>query len=159
MQLLTYDSNAVKCFIAVENGAVIAISDKVLTDDVIHDLENHNYLDIPGDTADNVLSQLDEYFKGKRKRFSVHVKLYGTDFQRKVWEACASIPYGETRSYGELAAMIGNPKAMRAVGSALGRNPVPILLPCHRVLQSGGKLGGFGWGLNVKQKLLNLEKM
>jgi methylated-DNA-[protein]-cysteine S-methyltransferase len=159
MQLLTYDSNAVKCFIAVENGAVIAISDKVLTADVIQDLKNHDCLDIPGDTADNVLSQLDDYFKGKRKRFSVHVKLYGTDFQRKVWEACASIPYGETRSYGELAAMIGNPKAMRAVGSALGRNPVPIIIPCHRVLQSNGTLGGFGWGLEAKEYFIDLEKM
>jgi O-6-methylguanine DNA methyltransferase len=159
MQLLTYDSNAVKCFIAVENGAVIAISDKPLTAEILDDLKKHDCLDIPGEPADKVLTQLDDYFKGKRRSFSIHAKLYGTDFQRKVWEACASIPYGETRSYGELAAIIGNPKAMRAVGSALGRNPVPILLPCHRVLQSGGKLGGFGWGLNVKQKLLNLEKM
>lgn len=159
MQILTYDSMAVKCSIAVDNGAVIAISDKPLTEDFLQDLKTYDCLDIPGESADNVATQLDEYFNGKRKLFSVHVKLHGTDFQRKVWQACATIPYGETRSYGELATMIGNPKAMRAVGSALGRNAVPILIPCHRVLQSNGNLGGFGWGLNAKQKLLDLEKM
>lgn len=159
MKMLTYDSPVAKLYIAIENDAVIAISDKPLTADVLSDLQGRNCLDLPGEPAEKVLQQLDDYFKGTSRDFSVHVKLYGTDFQRSVWQACASIPFGETRSYGELAAMIGNAKAMRAVGSALGQNPVPIIIPCHRVLQSGGELGGFGWGLDAKRKLLDLEKM
>ena len=103
------------------------------------------------------LSQIDEYFSGKRKTFNLPLVLYGTDFQIKVWNALQKIPYGETRSYGEIAVKIGNPKACRAVGMANNRNPIAIVIPCHRVIGSDGSLVGFGGGLGVKERLLGLE--
>ena len=101
--------------------------------------------------------QLGEYFAGKRKSFSVALDMRGTRFQRDVWEALLAIPFGETRSYGQLAKQLGNPRATRAVGAANGRNPVSILVPCHRVIGSSGKLTGFAGGLEVKAHLLALE--
>jgi len=102
--------------------------------------------------------QLGEYFKGKRKVFELPVILRGTDFQNKVWKALQKIPYGKTRSYGELAAMTGNSKASRAVGMANNRNPVVIIVPCHRVIGHDGSLTGFGGGIELKRELLELEK-
>jgi methylated-DNA-[protein]-cysteine S-methyltransferase len=102
--------------------------------------------------------QLDEYFNGKRKTFDLPIVMHGTDFQVLVWEALKTIPYGETRSYGQLAAMIGNPKASRAVGMANNRNPISIIVPCHRVIGHDGSLTGYAGGLELKQKLLKLEK-
>lgn len=102
--------------------------------------------------------QLDEYFAGKRREFSVPIKTQGTDFQEKVWAALRKIPYGETRTYGQIAAQIGNPKAGRAVGGANHNNPIMILTPCHRVIGADGSLTGFGGGLDVKEALLALEK-
>lgn len=102
--------------------------------------------------------QLDEYFAGTRRKFSLPLSLKGTEFQMKGWEALCTIPYGETRSYKEIAIQIGNPKACRAVGLANNRNPVLIVVPCHRVIGQNGKLVGYGGGLDVKEKLLNLEK-
>jgi methylated-DNA-[protein]-cysteine S-methyltransferase len=101
--------------------------------------------------------QLREYFAGKRTDFDLPLALAGTDFQRKVWRKLQEIPYGETISYGELAKRIGNPKASRAVGSANGKNQIPIVIPCHRVIAGDGGLGGFGGGLTVKEKLLAVE--
>jgi methylated-DNA-[protein]-cysteine S-methyltransferase len=101
--------------------------------------------------------QLREYFSGQRKAFDLKLDVAGTAFQRKVWNALLTIPFGETRSYGEIARQIGNPGAMRAVGAANGRNPVSIVAPCHRVIGSTGKLTGFGGGLDVKAQLLALE--
>jgi methylated-DNA-[protein]-cysteine S-methyltransferase len=101
--------------------------------------------------------QLGEYFAGKRRTFSVALDLRGTRFQKDVWEALLAIPFGETRSYGQLAKQMGNPRATRAVGAANGRNPVSIIVPCHRVIGSSGKLTGFAGGLEVKAHLLNLE--
>lgn len=101
--------------------------------------------------------ELEEYFAGKRQYFEVPVSLAGTEFQRKVWESLKKIPYGKTRSYGEIASDIGNPKAARAVGMANNRNPVMILVPCHRVIGKDGSLVGYGGGLEVKRFLLNLE--
>jgi methylated-DNA-[protein]-cysteine S-methyltransferase len=101
--------------------------------------------------------QLQEYFAGQRKDFTLRLDVAGTPFQRKVWNALMTIPFGETRSYGEIARQIGNPGAMRAVGAANGRNPVSIVAPCHRVIGSTGKLTGFGGGLDVKAQLLALE--
>jgi methylated-DNA-[protein]-cysteine S-methyltransferase len=105
-----------------------------------------------------VARQLDEYFAGSRRAFSLDFELEGTDFQRRVWMALADIPYGETVSYGELAREVGHPNAYRAVGSANGANPLPIVLPCHRVIASDGSLGGYGGGLPTKQALLDLER-
>ncbi|MDD6034509.1 MAG: methylated-DNA--[protein]-cysteine S-methyltransferase [Oscillospiraceae bacterium] len=101
--------------------------------------------------------QLEEYFAGQRRVFSVPLSLTGTDFQKKVWYALADIPYGETRSYGDLARAIGHPGACRAVGGANHRNPVSIILPCHRVIGSDKSLTGYGGGLAIKEFLLKLE--
>ncbi len=101
--------------------------------------------------------QLAEYFAGRRKEFTVKLDFAGTDFQRRVWKALLTIPFGETRSYAEIARQIGNPAAARAVGAANGRNPVSIIAPCHRVVGSTGALTGFAGGLDVKAHLLALE--
>jgi methylated-DNA-[protein]-cysteine S-methyltransferase len=101
--------------------------------------------------------QLREYFAGKRKTFAVSLDMRGTRFQKDVWEALLAIPFGETRSYGQLAKQLGNPQATRAVGAANGSNPLSIIVPCHRVIGSSGKLTGFGGGLEAKAHLLNLE--
>ena len=102
--------------------------------------------------------QLGEYFAGKRKTFSVALDMRGTCFQKNVWEALVAIPFGETRSYGQLARQLGAPRASRAVGAANGKNPVSIIVPCHRVIGSSGKLTGFAGGLDIKARLLGLEK-
>ncbi len=102
--------------------------------------------------------QLQEYFEGKRKSFSLPLETKGTEFQIQVWKALQTIPYGETRSYGEIAKIIGKPKAARAIGMANNRNPISIFIPCHRVIGSNGKLVGYGGGLEIKKYLLNLEK-
>jgi methylated-DNA-[protein]-cysteine S-methyltransferase len=100
---------------------------------------------------------LREYFAGDRKEFDLPLKLSGTEFQVSVLEALQDIPYGETTSYGEIARRIGRPKAVRAVGAANGRNPIPIVVPCHRVIGATGDLTGFGGGLDTKEALLRLE--
>lgn len=102
-------------------------------------------------------AQLKEYFAGSRKDFDLRLKLRGTEFQVSVLEALQGIPYGQTTSYGEIAKRIGRPKAVRAVGAANGRNPIPIVVPCHRVIGSTGDLTGFGGGLDTKEALLRLE--
>jgi methylated-DNA-[protein]-cysteine S-methyltransferase len=101
--------------------------------------------------------QLGEYFDGRRKTFALTLDLAGTAFQRKVWNALLTIPFGETRSYAQIARQIGSPSAVRAVGAANGKNPVSIVAPCHRVIGSTGKLTGFAGGLDVKAQLLSLE--
>lgn len=102
-------------------------------------------------------AQLKEYFGGTRREFDLPLALEGTAFQRAVWEALLTIPYGETRSYGQIAQNIGNPKACRAVGMANNRNPIAIIVPCHRVIGASGKLVGYGGGLDIKERLLALE--
>ncbi len=102
--------------------------------------------------------ELDEYFAGQRQTFDLPLSLHGTPFQMRVWAALQQIPYGETRSYAQVAVMAGNPKSCRAVGMANHRNPVSILVPCHRVINADGGLGGYGGGLEAKQFLLTLEK-
>lgn len=102
--------------------------------------------------------QLMEYFQGKRKEFSLPLMPEGTAFQKKVWQALSTIPYGETRSYGQIAAQIKNPKASRAVGGANHKNPIMIFIPCHRVIGADGSLVGFGGGLRAKRYMLDLEK-
>lgn len=102
-------------------------------------------------------SQLEEYLSGKRKAFKLPLLPVGTDFQQSVWKALQDIPFGETRSYGEIAKAVGNPKASRAVGMANNRNPIPIFIPCHRVIGANGKLVGYGGGLDIKEHLLKLE--
>lgn len=102
-------------------------------------------------------TQLQQYFAGRRKQFDLPLAPTGTDFQRRVWTALATIPWGELRSYSDIAQAIGKPTAMRAVGAANGRNPLPIVVPCHRVIGSNGTLTGFAGGLEMKRQLLELE--
>ena len=102
--------------------------------------------------------QLREYFGGRRRAFDVPLFFSGSAFQQRVWRALLTIPFGETRSYGEIAHQIGNPAASRAVGAANGRNPISIIAPCHRVVGSDGKLTGFAGGLDAKKYLLELER-
>jgi methylated-DNA-[protein]-cysteine S-methyltransferase len=102
--------------------------------------------------------QLNQYFTGERRSFSLPLDMRGTPFQKDVWEALLSIPFGETRSYGQLAKQIGRSSASRAVGAANGRNPISIIVPCHRVIGSSGKLTGFAGGLETKATLLDMEK-
>jgi methylated-DNA-[protein]-cysteine S-methyltransferase len=124
--------------------------------------------DLPRDAATMALpatpllrqaaAELREYFEGERRAFTVPLAPKGTPFQQKVWSALQTIPYGETRAYKDIAAMVGNEKACRAVGMANNRNPLPIFIPCHRVVGSSGKLVGYAGGLDVKMYLLGLEK-
>jgi len=104
-----------------------------------------------------VIRQLQAYFRGELKEFDLPLALAGTEFQLRVWDTLREIPYGETISYLQLAERIGNPKAVRAVGLANGSNPIPIIVPCHRVIGSDGSLTGFGGGISTKKKLLELE--
>ncbi|MFC4908826.1 methylated-DNA--[protein]-cysteine S-methyltransferase [Actinomadura gamaensis] len=116
----------------------------------------------PGDPQDepfaSVAAQLAAYFAGERHDFDLPLKMKGTPFQRRVWDALTRIPYGETVSYGELAAELGNPSASRAVGLANGRNPIGIIVPCHRVVGSTGSLTGYGGGIERKRFLLDFER-
>lgn len=105
----------------------------------------------------NVFKQLKEYFNRERKEFDVSLEIIGTEFQKRVWDELTKIPYGETISYGELANRMGDKNLMRAVAAANGANPIPIIIPCHRVIGADGSLTGYGGGLHVKQKLLELE--
>lgn len=108
--------------------------------------------------TDLAAKEFTEYFRGERKEFTFSYKMYGTEFQKKVWDALTKIPYGETCSYKDVAIAIGNPKACRAVGMANNRNPIMIAVPCHRVIGQNGKLVGYGGGLHLKEELLLLEK-
>jgi O-6-methylguanine DNA methyltransferase len=101
--------------------------------------------------------QLEEYFAGRRRRFDLPLDLRGTEFQQRCWQELLKVPYGETRSYADIARAIGNPSAVRAVGLANGQNPIAIVVPCHRVIGSDGSLTGYGGGLEVKRQLLELE--
>ncbi len=104
------------------------------------------------------IRQLNSYFAGELKKFELPLAPEGTEFMRSVWKALCEIPYGKTFSYKDIAQNIGNPKAVRAVGNANNRNPIPIIIPCHRVIGSNGKLVGYGGGLGIKKYLLDLEK-
>ena len=104
------------------------------------------------------MRQLDEYFKGRRQKFSIPLLLEGTDFQKAVWRQLQKIPFGQTASYGDVARSVGSPKAFRAVGNANNKNPIPLIIPCHRVIGSDGKLVGFGGGIWRKEWLLDHEK-
>lgn len=125
-------------------------SDVGLPDD-LPDADGHPVLDAAA-------RQLDEYFAGDRRTFDLPLALDGTEFQEAAWRALAGVPYGETRTYGEQADAIGRPGAFRAVGAANGRNPIPVILPCHRIVGANGDLTGFAGGIDVKRRLLDLEQ-
>ncbi|ULT71848.1 methylated-DNA--[protein]-cysteine S-methyltransferase [Pseudomonas sp. BC42] len=127
-----------------------------------HERQNRVRLGPLQEAADHPLlreteRQLQEYFAGSRERFELELDFAGTEFQCQVWQALLTIPFGETRSYGQIARQIGHPKALRAVGAANGRNPISIVAPCHRVIGASGSLTGFAGGLQAKRYLLALE--
>jgi methylated-DNA-[protein]-cysteine S-methyltransferase len=151
MIIFCYKFSICKIGIAEENGAICDIifnPGKISSDYEIKETP----------LIKEAAKQFTEYFGYKRKTFNLPIAFNGTPFQIKVWKALQKIPYGETRSYGEIAAIIGNPKASRAVGMANNRNRLPILIPCHRVIGSDGSLTGFASGLKLKKQLLDLEK-
>ncbi|WP_394010975.1 methylated-DNA--[protein]-cysteine S-methyltransferase [Anaerococcus cruorum] len=115
--------------------------------------------DEKNEITDKVIDELKEYLKGTRKNFTIYdfILLEGTDFQKRVWQELLNIPYGQTRTYKEIARAINNEKATRAVATAIGKNPLMIIIPCHRVIGSDGKLRGYAYGVDVKEKLLALE--
>lgn len=120
--------------------------------------KNEKEQGIRSELSDKTALQLEEYFDGKRKEFDISIKLIGTEFQKKVWNELLKIPYGETVSYKDIAINTGNPKACRAVGMANHNNPILIIVPCHRVINENKKLGGYALGLDLKRRLLELEK-
>ena len=112
----------------------------------------------PGGVLAEAITQLEAYFDGRLQRFELPLGVEGTPFQRQVWRGLQAIPYGQTRSYGELAVEVDCPRGARAVGNANGKNPIPVIIPCHRVIAADGKLGGYSPGLDFKRSLLHLEK-
>lgn len=138
--------------IEYNDKAVVAIRVVVTNDEKTLDMGK------PSSISKLAIKQLNEYFDGKRKYFDIPIELKGTEFQKKVWKALIEIPYGETRSYKDIAISIGNPKAARAIGNANNKNPIAIVLPCHRVIGSNGKLVGYEYGVDINEKLLELEK-
>ena len=145
------DSKIVKVIIVNENNK--KSKDK---EDSKNDYENYQEKDT--ELLLEAKKELEEYFEGKRKEFDLPLEQEGTEFQKRVWNALEKIPYGETRTYKEVAKMIGNEKASRAVGMANNKNNTPIIVPCHRVIGSNGKLVGYALGLDMKKYLLDLEK-
>ena len=137
-----------RLYLAEEDGCIVRISSGLAP---VGDRQGDSPL------LEQVAAEIVEYLAGKRQDFSVPVKAKGTPFQETVWAALRQIPFGETRSYGEIAKIVGNPQGARAVGMACNRNPVLLMIPCHRVVGSNGKLVGFACGLPMKEKLLNLE--
>lgn len=121
------------------------------------DKQSYPMLKEPDAFLMNVIAELDEYLSGKRKTFTIKLDLKGTEFQKKVWKELQKIPYGSTCSYKDIARKISNEKAVRAVGTANGKNPVCIIVPCHRVITSSGELGGYSGGVHRKRGLLALE--
>ena len=136
-----------------ENGIAITKLD-FINKDVQEEIIEKNETEL----LKEAIKQLNEYLDGKRSSFDLPLEPKGTEFQKKVWNALKEIPFGETRSYGEIAKIIGNEKASRAVGMANNKNPIAIIVPCHRVIGANGKLVGYAGGLDIKEKLLNLEK-
>ncbi|MCZ4064765.1 methylated-DNA--[protein]-cysteine S-methyltransferase [Oxalobacter aliiformigenes] len=141
-----------KLTIMEENGKIVRIKLNRPPEPAIHAVEKETSL------IAEAVSQLSAYFEGRLKTFDLPLDMSGTPFRMKTWEALKTIPYGETRSYGDIARQIGQPKACRAVGMANHNNPVAIVVPCHRVIGSDGSLTGYGGGLPIKRQLLDLEK-
>ena len=149
----TYDTSLGKLLILEENGKIIGIETKKEKKIVASD-----YMAKETRVIQEAYRQIEEYLQGKRKVFDLPIQMKGTAFQEKVWKALCNIPYGETRSYGEIAKEIGNSKAARAVGMANHVNKILIVIPCHRVIGSNHKLVGYAGGIEIKEKLLRLEK-
>ena len=145
----TYDTILGSVTFVEENGALVVITTSP------YQPKEEIYQETP--VIKEAFAQLSEYFSGKRKTFNLPLLLKGTDFQKQVWQALLKIPFGETRSYKQIAEAIGNPKAVRAVGMANNKNPLLIVVPCHRVIGANSKLVGYAVGLDKKEYLLRLE--
>ena len=150
--LFVYDSPVGKIVIKDYSGSITEVY-FIKDDEVIHE---GNLKETP--LIKEAAKQLTEYFEGKRKDFDLPIETKGTAFQKSVWEALRTIPYGETWSYKQVAEAVNSPKAYRAVGMANNKNPISIIIPCHRVIGANGKMVGYGGGLHIKEYLLNLEK-
>lgn len=153
MEKIFYYNTKIGRIVIQENGTAITKLDfinKEVQEQIIQEHETA--------LLKEAIKQLDEYFDGKRKSFDLPLEPKGTEFQKKVWNALKEIPFGETRSYGEIAKIIGNEKAARAIGMANNKNPIAIIVPCHRVIGANGKLVGYAGGLDIKERLLKLEK-
>lgn len=148
-KIFFYETPVGKLYIGEENGFIVRCTWSKIPQEYILE-ETELILECK--------KQLEEYFAGKRKIFDLPLAPKGTEFQQKVWKALQEIPYGETRTYGEIAAAIGNPKAARAVGMANNKNPIGIIIPCHRVVGANGKLVGYAGGMEKKEFLLELER-
>lgn len=153
MQSIFYYNTEIGKIGIEENGAAIT---KIfyINDDLQEDMSEKSETEL----IKEAIRQLDEYFQGKRSVFDLPLEPKGTEFQKRVWNALKEIPFGETKSYGDIAKIIGNEKAARAVGMANNKNPIPIIIPCHRVIGANGKLVGYAGGLHIKEKLLKIEK-
>lgn len=151
-EVVYYDSPVVKLKIVEVDGWIEEVSFVNFVNK-----EDEVISEQPSDNLKNAMKQLKEYFDGKRTVFDLKMKLHGTDFQKKVWIYLSKIPYGETRTYKDVAEAIGSPKGFRAVGMANNKNPIAIIYPCHRVIGASGKLVGYGGGLDIKEQLLHLE--
>jgi len=149
-----------KVFVASTKQGVVRVDFLTSKESFLRKLRKEFPGDIIRDDRKNqrALIQLRKYLKGELKSFNLPLDMRGTPFEKKVWSALRRIPYGQTRSYKEIAKTIGHSKAFRAVGNANGCNSIPLIIPCHRVIESNGGLGGYGHGLQVKKNLLNLEK-
>ena len=148
-KIFFYDTPVGKLIIGEENGSITRVTWTQLP---------KNYLQEETELILKCKNQLDEYFAGKRKTFDLPLAPKGTDFQKKVWNALQEIPYGEIRNYKDIAVAVDNPRGCQAVGGANGKNPIAIIIPCHRVVGTGGKLTGYAWGIEKKQWLLAHEE-
>jgi methylated-DNA-[protein]-cysteine S-methyltransferase len=148
-----------KVFLAKTDEGLCRVSFRRGEDELVDDLEQRELLpERSSGQLDSERRQFEEYFEGRRQRFELPVDLrWGTPFQRKVLEAANEIPFGQCACYTDIAERIGHPRAQRAVGNALGKNPVAIVIPCHRVVASGGRLGGYTGGLDIKRTLMDIE--
>lgn len=151
VEVIYYKSQCGNLEICLENKKLLSIN---IVEDKLINKENTNKSEI----AISILKQLDEYFEGKRKVFNIDIELKGTNFQKRVWNELLKIPYGHTKTYKDIAKAVGNEKASRAIGGANNKNPIMIIVPCHRVIGSNNKLVGYAGGLDVKERLLSLER-
>ncbi len=143
-------------------GPLYLVASKIGLEGVFFNKQNAPIVKVLGSKPEEKIlnstsKQIQEYFSGQRKQFDIILNLSGTSFQKKVWRELYKIPYGKTVSYGDIARRIKNPKAVRAVGSANGKNPICVIIPCHRVIASDGSIGGYSGGLKIKHQLLKLE--
>ena len=138
----------------IGNLEIICKNNELVSLKIVEKFANNG---VETDFIKKIKLQLDEYFSGKRQNFNIKINPKGTEFQMLVWKQLQKIPYGKTKSYSEIAIVLGKPNAQRAVGSACNKNPIMLIIPCHRIISKSGNLGGFAYGNKIKQKLLEIE--